>query len=98
VRSSSSEPYALVVVPQARRALERLPLAGQDRVLRVLETELASLAPAAEQLQSRGRTYLRTPVGDGLDAIYRPLTAEEAPEHRVPAFAVYALLPGEAER
>lgn len=82
-------------MPAARRVLERLPFEQQDRVLSVLETELGLRAASAQRLQSKGRTYLRAPVGEGLDAIYRALEPDEGPEPRTPTYALYALLRGE---
>jgi hypothetical protein len=98
MRSSNVEPYTLVLVNQARRALERLALAAQDRVLHVLETELESRAESAERVESRGHTYLRTPVGAGLSAIYEGLPDEESPVPGTRAYVVYALVPEEAGR
>ena len=91
--SFSAEPYDVIVLPEARRALERLPSRMRRDVMRALRDDLMRAHQQAVPFESRGRTYYRAPIADAVMVIYRPLDPGERGATQRPTFAVYACVP-----
>ena len=70
-------PYEVMLLPRARRALDRLAPSERNAVLGALRRDLDANEVIAERIEADGRTYLRAPLGPRHHTLYRPLSGDE---------------------
>jgi mRNA-degrading endonuclease RelE of RelBE toxin-antitoxin system len=70
-------PYEVMLLPRARRALDRLAPLERNAVLAALRHDLDANEVIVERVEADRRTYLRAPLGVRYHVLYRPLSGDE---------------------
>lgn len=71
----------VVLMPDALRDLERLPIERQLSVLDAFERDFDPTIDRAESFTVDGILYYSAPISEGLNALFRPLTRDEIRDH-----------------
>jgi mRNA-degrading endonuclease RelE of RelBE toxin-antitoxin system len=69
--------YQVMLLPRARRVLDKLRAPERNALLDALKRDLRDKEAIAERVESDGQTYLRAPLGPRHHVLYRSLSDDE---------------------